>query len=194
MLAGGEHRKALACGCCSYDQGRSKIDQKCRWGADRACIDVRAGLVVCAGRLSLQAKRLCMTRHSVRCLSRASVQAAWHGNERAGEALLAPTFGFRARCRSSGSRPVLRGAARRRCPEQGGGQPRAASAPSEAGGWNRPCRTPEARRIQKFRSWSRVFCERATLRNACRSINIKDFRGLSFELTQHRKAQRRNLI
>ena len=32
MLAGGEHRKALACGCCSYDQGRSKIDQKCRRG------------------------------------------------------------------------------------------------------------------------------------------------------------------
>jgi len=32
LLAGGEHRKALACGCCSYDQGRSKIDQKCRTG------------------------------------------------------------------------------------------------------------------------------------------------------------------
>jgi len=32
LLAGGEHRKALACGCCSYDQGRSKIDQKCRRG------------------------------------------------------------------------------------------------------------------------------------------------------------------
>ena len=32
MLAGSEHREALACGCCSYDQGRSKIDQKFRRG------------------------------------------------------------------------------------------------------------------------------------------------------------------
>ena len=31
-LWGGGHRKALACGCCSYDQGRSKINQKCRRG------------------------------------------------------------------------------------------------------------------------------------------------------------------
>jgi len=30
VACGGEHRKALACGCCSYGQVRSKIDQKCR--------------------------------------------------------------------------------------------------------------------------------------------------------------------
>ena len=54
---------------------------------------------------------------------------------RAGEALLVPTRGFRARCRSPGSasRPMLREAARRRCPQEAAVSRAEASAASAAG-------------------------------------------------------------
>jgi len=42
-LRGGEHRKALAYGCCSYDQVQSKIDQSAEWLTDRIELDVKAG-------------------------------------------------------------------------------------------------------------------------------------------------------
>ena len=58
------------------------------------------------------------------------------GGGRAGEALLVPTCSFRARCRSPGSasRPMLRGAARRRCP-QGAAVSRAEASAASAAGW-----------------------------------------------------------
>ena len=37
LLGGGQHRKALACCCCSWDQERSRNDQKCRM-LGRSCL------------------------------------------------------------------------------------------------------------------------------------------------------------
>ena len=73
---------------------------------------------------------------------------AWHGGGRAGEALLLPTRGFRgARCRSpwSASRPMLRGMARRRCPQEAAVSRAEASAASAAGWAQTPPGAPKLR-------------------------------------------------
>ena len=122
LLAGGEHRKALACGCCSYDQGRSKIDQKCRGGGQivmhrRQCgVGGLSGTTFPTGKSPLYGE----TFRAVLVACKQHGMGARVQGKRFSHQPLA--FGFRARRRSpgSGSRPVLRGAARRRCPERAG--------------------------------------------------------------------------
>ena len=50
----------------------------------------------------------------------------------------------------------------------------------EAGGRNRPCRTPGARYIQRFRPWSQRLLRASDFGNAFRSINIEDVHDVSF--------------
>ena len=102
-------------------------------------------------------------------------QVAWHGGGRAGEALLVQTCGFRARCRSPGStsRPMLRGVARRRCP-QGAAVSRAVASAASAAGW---AQTPpwggQASWIQLHSPYFQVFLNDERDRNETEAQNLK---------------------
>ena len=151
-----------------------KSTKNAEWMADRIAWGVKAEKVWGVEGVGIRGGAYSQQSRSWRaCFIQAAREA--RGGGRAGEALPVPTCSFRARCRSPGSasRPMLRGAARRRCP-QGAAVSRAVASAASAAGW---AQTPpwggQASWIQLHSPYFQVFLNDERDRNETEAQNLK---------------------